>query len=328
MTSKKVIADKILAKIPDHFNPVDFLHDALHISKESVYRRIKGDIAFTFEEITILSSKLLFSLDEFVFSNKQDEFAQQPISFLFRSNKAMNPQKTFVETLTAFIESKERIKEAKEVEVIVSSNRLMILTSAYFEHLFKFYYYKWIQQTEQMPLNFSFSDVEFSDEILSLNAQLKTYAPVGKDIYILDYNFLKNTLKEVQYYYNRMLISEEEMKLLQKDLYSFIDIMESRAKCNQPINGYQNDIYLSAFPIDSTGLYCKTDNKETLDLWISFGTSIRTENPAICDIYRSWSNSLKKYSSLITGCNEVLQSRFFEQQRKHIESITNKDYTL
>lgn len=324
---KKNIVDRILAKIPDYLNPVDFLHQVLDISKESVYRRLKGDIAFTLEDLIKLSSKLSFSLDEIVFVNEEKlESETKPILFSFRSNRLANPSRNFLDILSAYIEGKERVKNARKAEILVATNRMMMLTMIYYPHIFRFYYYKWIHQTQQMPLNYSLSDVELSDEIRNLQDKINTYKPVGQHTYILDNNFLKNTLHEVRYYYDRKLISEDEIALLQQDFFKFIDIMEYMVKRPLDIPGYTNHIYISATRIDSTGMYCRTDNSETLDLWLSFGATIHTLNSEICKTYASWVNSLKKYSSLISRCDEAQQSAFIDRQRSYIKALSGKNY--
>ncbi|NDV69452.1 helix-turn-helix domain-containing protein [Dysgonomonas sp. 25] len=325
---KKNIVNKIVAKIPSHLNPVDFLQEILGISKESVYRRLKGEIAFSLDDVIKLSSELSFSLDEIVLMDGEKEAKPVSVLFQFRSNKMFDPQKTFSQTLSAYVEGRKRLKKYDDVEILVATNRLMILTSIYYDHIFKFYYYKWIHQTQQMPLNFSLSDVILPDNILSLQEQLKTSESLidSTNTYILDYNFLKNTLHEIQYYYKRKLISEDEIVLLQNDLSQFIDTMEYMLK--QPVKkgNHIPNIYLSTTQIDSTGLYCKFGAEETLDLWISFGSTIHSENTEICKTYRTWFNSLKKYSSLVTGCDEILQTKFIEEQRRHIRDISIKEY--
>ncbi|MDH6308559.1 hypothetical protein M2451_000870 [Dysgonomonas sp. PFB1-18] len=321
---KKNILEKILAKIPDYLNPADFLYEVLNISKESVYRRLKGDVSFTLDDLIILSSKLSFSLDEILFIEKKDS-SQYPVLFHIRSNKGLNPQKKFSEFLSSYIANKDRIAKAKDVEVTVASNRLMILSSINYEHIFKFYYYKWVHQTEQKPLNYSMSDVTLSDDIIALRETLLTYKYTGNHIYILDSNFLKNTLTEVQYYYRRKLISEEEIILLQNDFLKFVDTMEYIIK-QERVDDFTNRIYISTVQIDSTGLYCRSDNEETLDLWLSFGTSIHTTNAALCDSFLSWINALKKYSILITGCDEASKTQFIDKQRDYIKTLTSKDY--
>jgi hypothetical protein len=323
---KKIVA-KILAKIPSYINPVDFLHDVLDISKESIYRRIKGEISFTLEDLIKISSRLFISLDEIVYTSLDNEPGQQPIIFQSRSNKLFEPQQTFLDFLSAYIYNLDKTSKAKNLEVMVAANRLMILTVISFDHLFKFYYYRWIHQTQQKPLDFSLSDVVLSDDLIALQQKLKTYKRTGNHIYILDNYFLKSTIREIQYYYNRQLISEDEMLLLQDDLYKFIDVMEYIIKQSFEIEGYTNNIYISSTQIDSSGLYCRYDDEEAINLWISYGVSIRSTNAVMCKTYRSWFNSLKKYSNLISGCNEVLQIKFINQQRAYIKDIMNKDYS-
>lgn len=324
---RRKIAAKILTKIPSYINPVDFLYDVLGISKESIYRRIKGEISFTLEDLIKISSRLFISLDEIVYSTLNEEPQKQPILFQSQSDKLFNPQQTFLDFLSAYIHNLDKTSKAKKLEIMVATNRLMVLTAVNFDHLFKFYYYRWVHQTQYKPLDFSFSDIVLSDSLLIKQKKLKTFKRSGSHTYILDIYFLKNTIREIQYYYDRQLISDSEILLLQNDLYRFIDVMEYIIKQGDRIEGYTNYIYISSTQIDSSGLYSKYDDKETINLWISYGINIRSTNARMCKMYYSWFNSLKKYSTLISGCNEILQIKFINQQRNYIKNITNKDYS-
>lgn len=327
MDIKEAIINKILGKIPAYLNPVDFLRDVLGISKESVYRRLKGEVAFTLEDMIKISSRLYISLDEIIYTNQGGgELGEQPIVFQSRSDQLFEPQKTFVEFLTAYIQNIEKISKEENVEIMVAANRLMILTSVSYDYLFQFYYYKWEHQTQLKPLNFSFSDAVLSDDIIALRDKLKGYSSFGAHTYILDNYFLRNTIREIQYYYNRQLITENELLLLQKDLYKFVDVMENILNKKKEKESCTRDIYLSALQIESSGLYYKYGDKQMINLWISYGINIRSDYPRICNTYYSWFNSLKKFSSLISGCNELLQIKFINRQRTYIKDIMNKDY--
>ncbi|NDV95417.1 hypothetical protein D0T84_10890 [Dysgonomonas sp. 521] len=324
---RKKITAKILAKIPSYLNPVDFLYDVLDISKESIYRRIKGEISFTLEDLIKISSRLFISMDEIVYTSLNNAPGQQPIVFQSQSDKLFNPQQTFLDFLSTYIHNLDKTSKAKKLEVMVAANRLMILTAVHYDHLFKFYYYRWIHQTQLKPLDFSLSDTVLSDSLLTQQKKLKAYKRSGTHTYILDIYFLKNTIREILYYYNRQLISDSEILLLQNDLYKFIDVMEYLIKQGDQIEGYTSYIYLSNTQIDSSGLYSKYDDKEAISLWISYGLNIGSTNVRMCKTYLSWFNSLKKYSTLISGCNEMLQIKFINQQRDYIKNITNKDYS-
>lgn len=322
---RRKIAEKILAKIPAYLNPVDFLHDLLNISKESIYRRIKGEVAFTLDDMVKISSRLFISVDEIIYTTQNKFPDYMPIIFQFHSNKLFDPDKIFSDFLSAYIQNMEIWNKAQNIEILVTANRLFILMTAAYEHLFKFYYYKWIHQTQQKPLSFSMSDIVLSDHMIFLKEKLKVFTHSGHKAYILDYYFLKNTIRDIQYYYKRKLISDDEILLLQKDLFKVIDTLEYSVKQKKQTEGYANYIYVSTIQVESSGIYCKYDDKEAVNLWISYGINIRSENPEICTTYRFWFNSLKKYSSLITGCNEILQAKFIEKQRIYAKDIKSKD---
>lgn len=325
MEINKKIIDDILSKIPGHLSLVDFLTDALCISKESVYRRIRGDVAFTLEDIIKLSSRLNISLDDIMYANQNNEIKKQPIIFQSGLDKTFEPQKTFLNFLTAYAQNIDELSKHQDVDIMVATNRLMILTTVSYSHLFKFYYYKWMHQTQNNPLDFSLSDIILSDEIITLQEKLKKHARFGNHTYILDTCFLKNTIREIRYYYKRQLISNDDMILIQNDLYKFLDVMVFILSPKTEKGNYSSCIYLSENQVESSGLYCKYGDEQMISLWISYGISIMSQNPRICGPYYSWLNSLKKYSSLISGCNQVLQMKFINRQRDYIDNIMNKD---
>ena len=324
-TTRKRIVDKILDKIPSYLNPVDFLYETLNVSKESVYRRIKGEVAFSLEDMIKISSRLFISLDEIVYVEQENVLGRQPIIFQSDSDKLFDPQKSFLGFLQAYEQSMEMVAKSRDVEIMVAANRLMVLSAVSYDSLFKFYYFRWIHQTQQKPLDFSMSDVILSDEILFLQQKLKNYVRLGSRTHILDQYFLKNTIREIQYYYNRELITETEMLAIQEDLYKFVDTTDSILTYNTNHKSYTDLTYLTSMQINSSGLYCRCDDKEYVSLWISYGLFIRSENARICETYRSWIHSLKKYSSLISGCNEILRTRFINCQRKYVRDLMKKE---
>jgi hypothetical protein len=323
-TTRKRIVNKILAKIPAYLNPVDFLYETLNVSKESVYRRLKGEVAFSLEDMVKMSSRLFISLDEIVYANQENELGRQPIIFRSDSDKLFDPQKSFLNFLQAYDQSMEMVAKSQDVEIIAAANHLMILSAVSYDHLFKFYYFRWMHQTQYKPLDFSMSDVILSDELLFLQQKLKNHVHSGSHTHILDHYFLRNIIREIQYYYNRELITEAEMLIIQEELYEFIDATDSILRNNTGSKSYIDLTYISSMQINSSGLYCRCDDKEYVSLWISFGLFIRSENARICETYRNWLNSLKKYSSLMSGCNEILRTQFINCQRKYIKNLMNK----
>ncbi len=54
----------IKERIPKGQNLANYLTDALCLGKEAVYRRLRGEVAFTINEVALLSNKLGISIDQ------------------------------------------------------------------------------------------------------------------------------------------------------------------------------------------------------------------------------------------------------------------------
>lgn len=60
------ILNAIREKIPNRIILANTLAELLNIEKEAVYRRLRGEVAFSFVEIAAISSSLGISLDNIV----------------------------------------------------------------------------------------------------------------------------------------------------------------------------------------------------------------------------------------------------------------------
>jgi len=51
----KELINKMKERIPQGQNLANYLTDTLYMGKEAVYRRLRGEVAFTFDEIAVIS---------------------------------------------------------------------------------------------------------------------------------------------------------------------------------------------------------------------------------------------------------------------------------
>ena len=313
---RKILVNRILKKMPPTVKHVEYLVDILEISKESVYRRIRGDIPFNFDEIIKLSLDLGFSVDEIFMGN-----ASSYAIFGVRSGIFSKPEEVFHIVLEDYYNLMTQETRSANGKAIISMNRLFPFLVTKFTHLFKFSYYRWLHQGYDVPLNFYLSDVTIPDNILSSCQKINNIQGVDNTTFILDQGVFLNTLRYVNYYYKRGLISVHEMDLLKKDILSVIDEAEWLMKSD--VNDLKNiyDFYLSSVDIESNTIYVECEGVLSSYFWIHFQSPIVTSNLTVCNAHKRWLDSLKKYSSLITRSNELLQADFFEKQRTYLKSI-------
>lgn len=60
------LIEAIKKKIPSKGSIANLLMDILYIGKEAIYRRLRGEVPFTFAEAAIISRKLEISLDDII----------------------------------------------------------------------------------------------------------------------------------------------------------------------------------------------------------------------------------------------------------------------
>ena len=62
----KELINEMKERIPPGHNLANYLTDTLYMGKEAVYRRLRGEVAFTFDEIAVISHNLGISIDQII----------------------------------------------------------------------------------------------------------------------------------------------------------------------------------------------------------------------------------------------------------------------
>ncbi|MDR3338808.1 MAG: hypothetical protein LBT25_01720 [Candidatus Symbiothrix sp.] len=316
---RKLIIEKLLERIPPHIKPIDYLMEVLDISKESMYRRLRGDISFTLEEMTKLSIELKFSLDELIETGKETH-----IFFNLSSMPVENPSDVFLIMLRQHYQCIQDIINGENTESLITVNSIQPIFTVFFDNLFRFQYYRWMHQNQDASLKYHYSDIEVPKEIASLQQQLKSVSrKVTNLTFIFNSNIIENLIQEIHYYYKRRLIDEETFHVLKGEVSDFVDMVEEIARTGNLDPGTKINLYLSLFNVETNSYYHKYDNKFASYFFLYSIESIVTADSRICAKHRKKLYSLKKYSSLITQSNEILQAKYFAQQRAYIENLTN-----
>lgn len=312
------VLTKILNIMPENIKPVNLLMDVLKIGKESAYRRLRGEKALSLNEIYKLSQVLNFSIDEITGNMKAAAAAFNHIG-----NIKQSPEKNLLEFFKYYENYMQRLIDSGNSEIICTMNHFLTTMFIGYDHLFKFIYYRWMHQMTDMPLNSLYSEFkipieikEICDRIFILNTKIKNLS------FIVDNNLFLNMIKEMQYFHVRGLLSEMELNTLKTEFRQYLDDIERTLNRGMNTNGTQIEIYLSVFHINSTTTYSAwDDNNEESAFWHHYGYPIFTRSKEITRRHKIWIDSLKKYSTVISKSNELLQAEFLNKQRNYINNI-------
>ncbi|MDR2622861.1 MAG: hypothetical protein LBC48_09875 [Dysgonamonadaceae bacterium] len=321
---KDLLTTKILNSIPKNIKPIEYLIKILGISKESAYRRLRGDIPFTFEEMSKLSLDLNFSMDEFI--AKPDE---SRILINMQTDTDEDLSIVFLKRFEQHYNVLLHLENYPDVETVLTFNRVPTIASVYSKNLFKFFYFKWLHQNQEAALKLCYSDVAISDEMEEMRKKVKFSASncSNKITVILDSNFFISLINEIRYYRKRRLVNDEAFESLKNEMLDFVNSMESSAQTGIFGPTAKINIYLSSMNIEVNTVYVKYDSSETSYIYGFSINPLSISNVMVCEKHKRWINSVKKYSTLITKSNEMLQSEYFDKQREFIMSLNDKNFS-
>jgi hypothetical protein len=325
MTEKQfeLLTTKILEGVPENIKSIEYLMDVLNIGKESAYRRMRGEIPFTFDEVAVLSMKLGFSIDEIIGKDMEER-----IFFDLQVNSSSKSDESFLAMLEEYYEYIKLVNNsAPNEEVLAAINRISLYLLIGYNSLFKLYYYHWIHQTHNISLNHHFSDTIIPNRIMEIRQEFLNRRQTLNNLnFIIDRNLFQTIVREIQYYYNRKLITEEEVLEIKEELTDLLGRIEMLMQRGSNENGCIYNFYLSLLDVE-TNTNCATYDGNIASLyWLYPVNSIVIVNQEICYMQKKWLESLKKYSVLITLSNEILQAEFIAKQREYLDNITNELY--
>jgi hypothetical protein len=313
----KNLIDAILKNIPPKVKTASYLSNVLKMSRESAYRRIRGEIPFTADEFAKLSVRLGFSIDEIIGNNDFEH------AFFEFSVDKKDPNEVYSVMLEKYATLLEKIETTKVADSVMSLNRIPLTFHVLFDNLHKFVFYKWLNQYNEVPLNLHFSAIEVPQEIMSLQKRIRfNFEKLKRRTLILDPNTFLSQVKEIQYYYQMKLLNDEDVSLLKKEMNGLVGLLENAAKTGT-LGAYKTkiDIYLSFLSIHANTNYYAYDDTIRTIIWIFTANPMVIHNVNISNMQKKWLNSLKRQSTLISQSNEISQAEFFDQQRKYIEML-------
>jgi len=315
----KKLVTTILKHISENKKPVAYLVNTLNISRESAYRRIRGDIPFTVQELVTLAADLGFSIDTIFEQEKQNR------SFYDYTRSEKNSPDFFVLMLKKYSELLEKLSYAKKMETVIALNTFPPPFFAGFSNLFKFAYYKWLYQEKDISRNNSYSEVTLPESAFVFQRKMKGNLFQGKNlVFILDMNIFLNLIKEIQYFYQRKLLTNEELLLIKEDTLRMVLQYEEMTQTGH-FGSADIQLYLSSLCVSSNTIYYKFDDKLEPLFWLFTINPVVIQNAGFVSMQVKWLSSLRRQSALITQSNEIMQAEFFFKQREYIETYLSVD---
>nr|WP_129731456.1 hypothetical protein [Parabacteroides goldsteinii] len=320
--SKNLIHEKFIGaireKIPHKATLTNTLVELLRLEREAVYRRMRGDVAFSFAEIAAISNKLGISLDNLAGTNPAKSRPYQlslveyidPIEDDYRMWGLYN----------------ERLKEAREDPASRNVECMNVLPAIFlldYTHITRFYLFKWYNQYGHSDKTVHFRDIESAEKLLAVQRVTAIETKhIKNTTYVWDPLIFQYMVNDLQYYSSIRLIDMEDVRSIKQELLHFLnklEILASRGTYSETGNPIQ--LYISNINFDASYSYLETKNLRISMIRAFILNSVVSLDGKAYEIFYNWMQALLKSSTMISVSGEKQRILFFEKQRAIIDCL-------
>lgn len=309
----KAVKERLLEEV----KLTDLFMDTLSIGKEAVYRRLRGDVPFTFYEAALIAKEMNLSLDK-IAGNLVTEGAM----FSYNLQHYKEAMTYFSVILNRYLDLFRYISSYPEGSLNMATNVIPLTYLFQYKTLTKFRLCRWLHQLQQVKPMGSMDKIQIPDKILSSIDKMGEYLlRIPETNIILDRAVFSTQAQSVRYFRDLNLISDEDVSEMKKELLSLLAFAEESAVNGGFKNGNKHYLFLSNINIETTYSYVeKTDF--LLSMFHLYKIDyIYSGHPDINQMQKNWILSLRRYSTLISECGERERIEFFEQQRAVVSSL-------
>ncbi len=296
---------------------VGLLMDTLSIGKEAVYRRLRGEVPFTFYEAVLLAKEMGLSLDEIA----GNSIAREAM-FALNLQKTDNPLEYIYGICHSYYNLYLFIKNDPQSIVSTASRILPFIFHSHYKTLTKFRLCRWIHQYHGIKLLEKINSNPIPDKLTQIMEAASAQVREVATTYILwDQNIFHSLLEDIRYFSELELLSKEEIESLKEELMELLNEMEDVACKGAYANGNKVYIYISTIDFEASYTYIEKPGFKTTLFHLYAIDYIHSQHPDICYEQKRWIESLKRYSTLISQCGEMYRMNFFQKQRNYVTSL-------
>ncbi len=304
-------------KIPKGLNLANVLMDTLYIGKEAVYRRLRGEVPFTFTEASLISNSLGVSLDRISGTNSASN-ALFGLNVIDHTNPIESYYKNIENSLRVFA----AVKDDPTAEWFAASNIIPQLFYMAYDNLSRFLLYKWMYQHERVHSIRFFSELKLNDKLKNIQRE---YVKISRDVassnFIWDNMMFLSLANDIKYFASIHLIKEKEIEILKKEILALINYLDDLAAKGYHKKGKEIHIFVSNINFEASYSYMQAQNFKFSSIRLYSINAISTADEEVFRYHKDWIHSLKKYSTLISESGEIQRIRFFEKQREYINGL-------
>jgi hypothetical protein len=303
------------------------LADVLSLSQDAVYRRYRGETAFTIYEIQKICTFYGISFDSLL------EIQQNRV--VFQYNSLSEYDFSLDKYLEGILQGVKEIKALPNAQMILTVKDTPLFQFLNFPHLLRFKLYFWAKSFLNVEeyKNAQFGYEKISEKTFQTGKEiLQIYNSIpSKEIY--DFDFMRGFIRQIQYYFDAYLFDDPKYALkLLSEMQELLKHMKNQVNIGKkymygthpPANGNDFEVFLNQTVItDST--YCfESSTQKGLYITHNMMNYLHTKDETYVNESEQILHKLLENSSLISKVNEKERNSFFHQLERTVLVCKNK----
>lgn len=316
---QKNVLMAIKEKMPNRTALVNLLVDLLCIEKEAVYRRLRGEVPFTFSEIAMICNKLGISLDNIISTS----LSSQSHPFQLKLVNYYQPDELDYVMMEQFTNILKDGKDDPRSELVDCTNVLPPNLYAGYKTIERLHLFKSFYQSGYTNTILNLKEVKFTERMEKLiRENIYFTRQIKSSYYILDPFIFQYIVNDIIYFSSIHMIDSQERAQLKDELMHLLKDLESLATSGvYKDTGNNVSIFIGSINFNLSYWYVDIDS-----FHISMIKTFVLNNFASLDdesfqIMKSRISALRRSSTMISVSGERQRKLYFDQQREIIEKL-------
>ena len=309
---QSIFLEQIRQVLPKNLSFPDELAEVLNVSRDSVYRRIRGETILSLEEVKKLCAHYKISLDA-ILSPSSDIIS-------FRKRRIDSESFTLEMWLNSILSDLERMEAFGDREVIYSAKDIPPPYYFKFPGLTQFKLFFWLKSYQRHP---KFDVMHYdpgmvSQQLIEVGRKIwKKYSLTPSSEIWSDETF-NVTIRQVQFYYENGFISLTEARSLIDEYLTMVKEIRNCAARGAKSDHGVFKLYYNEFLLTDTTYLFKVGDKRIASITYNTLNILTTTQESFCRETEDFLNNVINKSTLISTVGERERNKFFNQVEKRI----------
>jgi hypothetical protein len=321
---QSLFLEKLKNQLPENISLADELAEVLNISRDSAYRRIRGETVLSLDETKIICNRYGVSVDELL-STTSDV-----VSFKLR---VLNSESfPFDKYLQSLYQNLEMISQFETNELTWYAKDLPIWHYFQYPRLsaFKLYFWDKTFVSGSKLRSEKYSQNLVSKELINLGVRVWEKYTTVRSTEILNYETLNATLSQIEFAYECGIFkSKEEASELLDDCTLMLNNIQAQAEAGMKSTLTKKgtgefNIYINEVLIGDNSVLFKLGSKRLVFITANQFNILSTTNAYFCKLMEDYIENIINKSILISHTAERERSKFFHRMSMQIETVRER----